>query len=98
MNLSEAARVHSTSYGITIFNQKDITSEQYGYISQKEINNPRTQRQADHTSQYEADNYTFQYAKEKDDNPLDDSKLKSFEEDDYSKHQKRLMYRIIQVN
>ena len=43
-------------------------------------------RQVNHTTLYESEYYTFQYTKDKDDNPPEDSNLTSFDEDNSSKH------------
>ena len=55
-------------------------------------------RQANHTTQDEADYDTFQDAKEKYYNPPEESNLTSFEEDNYSEHQKHWMSNIRWVN
>ena len=47
--------------------------------------------QANHTTQYGADNENFQDTKEKDDDPLEDSNLVSFEEDNYIERHKRCL-------
>ena len=79
MDLSEAARVCSTSSGIPIFQKKYIKSGQYGGISRKETKNPRMKSKSNYTAKDKSDKETFQDSKEKDGNPPEVSRLESFE-------------------
>ena len=81
MDLSKASSVWGTSSGIQIFQQKDSNSGQYGGIFHKDSNKPRIQIQANYTIQYKVNDDTFQYFKEIDEDPPEESNLTSFEGD-----------------
>ena len=88
LDLSEAEKFGSNSYSTTIFQHKYINSGQYGGISCKFSNNPSMQRQAKNNAQYDSDNDIFQYCKNKDDDPPEESRLTSFEGFKYIQHYK----------
>ena len=83
MYLDESARIISTRYGITIFQQKDGKSSQYGDISHNDGNNPSINIQANHITQEYEDNGTLKYSKENDEDPPKYSNLTLFEDDKF---------------
>ena len=89
MDIYKAKRIYSTISGIPRFKKKDIKSGHYDRILNKEGKHTSMQRQANNTFHKKSDNGTFKDAKNKNEDPMEESNLTSFEDDNYRNNHKR---------